>query len=35
MSLILVVDRIAATQNVHSSGIDRAEWGVLRSDHNQ
>jgi hypothetical protein len=23
------VDRVAATHNVHSSGIRRAEWGVL------
>ena len=29
MLLILAVDRVAATHNVHSSGIHRAEWGVL------
>jgi hypothetical protein len=29
MLLILVVDRVAATHNVHSCGIHGAEWGVL------
>jgi hypothetical protein len=32
MLLILAADRVAATHDVHSSGIHRAEWGVFGSD---
>jgi len=35
MLLILAVDRVAATHNAHSTGIHRAELGVLGRTHNQ